>query len=90
MKKNKDFIKFLFSLYKPVKVLAIVMVVSMMISQVFDLVKQYIIKGIIDLPSNPNFQVSDLYSVAVVLVLIIVLQLIFFEINKTKCKKIVL
>ena len=41
------------------------MVVSMMISQVFDLVKQYIIKGIIDLPSNPNFQVSDLYSVAV-------------------------
>ena len=43
MKKNKDFIKFLFSLYKPVKVLAIVMVVSMMISQVFDLVKQYII-----------------------------------------------
>ena len=43
MKKNKDFIKFLFSLYKAVKVLAIVMVVSMMISQVFDLVKQYII-----------------------------------------------
>ena len=81
MKKNKDFIKFLFSLYKPVKVLAIVMVVSMMISQVFDLVKQYIIKGIIDLPSNPNFQVSDLYSVAVVLVLIIVLQLIFFYIS---------
>ena len=43
MKKNKDFIKFLFSLYKAVKVLAIVMVVSMMISQVFNLVKQYII-----------------------------------------------
>lgn len=81
MKKNKDFIKFLFSLYKPVKVLAIVMVVSMMISQVFDLVKQYIIKGIIDLPSNPNFQVSDLYSVAFVLIIIIILQLIFFYIS---------
>lgn len=81
MKKNKDFIKFLFSLYKPVKVLAIVMVVSMIISQVFDLVKQYIIKGIIDLPSNPNFQVSDLYNVALVLILIIILQLIFFYIS---------
>lgn len=81
MKKNKDFIKFLFSLYKPVKVLAIVMVVSMMISQVFDLVKQYIIKGIIDLPSNPNFQVSDLYNVAFVLIIIIILQLIFFYIS---------
>ena len=57
------------------------MVVSMMISQVFDLVKQYIIKGIIDLPSNPNFQMSDLYNVAFVLIIIIVLQLISFYIS---------
>ena len=63
MNKNKNFIKFVLSLYKPVKFLSIVMVFSMMISQIFDLIKQYIIKGIIDLPNNPNFQIADLYKV---------------------------
>ena len=63
MNKNKNFIKFVLSLYKPVKFLSIVMVFSMMISQIFDLIKQYIIKGIIDLPNNPNFQIADLYFI---------------------------
>lgn len=59
MKRNKKFLKFVLSLYKPVKFLAIVMVVSMIISQVLNFAKQYIIKGIIDLPNNPNFQITD-------------------------------
>ena len=58
---KKDFKKFVISLYKPVKALAIIMISCMMISQILDLVKQYIIKGIIDLPSNSNFQATDLY-----------------------------
>ena len=81
MKKNKKFLNFVISLYKPVKFLAIVMVVSMVISQVFDLIKQYIIKGIIDLPNNPNFQITDLYKVVGILLLVIVLELIFYYIS---------
>ena len=81
MKKNKKFINFVFSLYQPVKCLAIVMVFSMILSQVFDLIKQYIIKGIIDLPSNPNFQIIDLYKVVGVLLVVIILELIFYYIS---------
>lgn len=81
MKKNKKFLSFVVSLYKPVKLLTIVMILSMVLSQVFDLVKQYIIKGIIDLPSNPNFQIADLYRVVIILLLIIILELIFFYIS---------
>ena len=78
MKKNKNFIKFVLSLYKPVKFLSIVMIFSMIISQIFDLIKQYIIKGIIDLPNNPNFSITDLYKVVFILLIIIILELIFF------------
>lgn len=81
MKKTKKFLDFVIFLYKPVKFFAIIMVVSMIISQVFDLIKQYIIKGIIDLPNNPNFQVTDLYKVIGVLLLIIVLELVFYYIS---------
>ena len=81
MNKNKNFIKFVLSLYKPVKFLSIVMVFSMMISQIFDLIKQYIIKGIIDLPNNPNFQIADLYKVIFILLTVIILELIFFYIS---------
>lgn len=81
MKKTKKFLDFVIFLYKPVKFFAIIMVVSMIISQVFDLIKQYIIKGIIDLPNNPNFQVTDLYKVVGVLLLIIVLELVFYYIS---------
>lgn len=73
--------KFVISLYKPVKCLTIVMIVSMIISQILDLAKQYIIKGIIDLPSMENFQISDLYNVTFILLVVIVLELIFFYIS---------
>ena len=52
---KNDFKKFVLSLYKPVKFLTFVMIGSMIISQILDLVKQYIVKGIIDLPSMENF-----------------------------------
>lgn len=78
---KKDFKKFVISLYKPVKTLAIIMISCMMISQILDLVKQYIIKGIIDLPSNPNFQANDLYKTIFILLGVIVLELIFYYIS---------
>ena len=78
---KKDFKKFAISLYKPVKALAIVMISCMIISQILDLVKQYIIKGIIDLPSNPNFQTTDLYKTIFILLGVIVLELIFYYIS---------
>ena len=52
---KKDFKKFVISLYKPVKNLTIIMIISMIISQILDLVKQYIIKGIIDMQSMEDF-----------------------------------
>ena len=53
----------------------------MIISQILDLVKQYIIKGIIDLPSNSNFQATDLYRTIFILLGVIVLELIFYYIS---------
>jgi len=78
---KKDFKKFVISLYKPVKVLVFVMILSMMISQMLDLVKQYIIKDIIDLPSNSNFQTTDLYKTIITLLVVIILELIFYYIS---------
>lgn len=78
---KKDFKKFVISLYKPVKVMAFIMIVSMIISQILDLVKQYIIKGIIDLPSMDNFQTTDLYKIIFILICVIILELIFFYIS---------
>lgn len=78
---KKDFKKFVINLYKPVKILAIIMISCMMISQILDLIKQYIIKGIIDLPSNPNFQTTDLYKKIFILLGVIVLELIFYYIS---------
>ncbi len=75
---KNDFKKFLLSLYKPVKGLTFIMIVSMLISQILNLVKQYIIKGIIDLPNMENFQTSDLYRVIITLLVVIVFELIFF------------
>lgn len=78
---NKKFKDFLLSLYKPVRCLTIIMIGSMAISQILDLVKQYIIKGIIDLPSIENFQITDLYKEISILLIIIVLELIFYYIS---------
>lgn len=75
---KENFKKFVISLYKPVKGLTVVMILSMIVSQILDLVKQYIIKGIIDLPSMKNFQIVDLYKVVFTLLVVIVLELIFF------------
>ncbi len=78
---KENFQKFVLSLYKPVKCLTFVMIISMIISQILDLVKQYIIKGIIDLPSMEKFQIMDLYKVAFILLFVIILELIFFYIS---------
>ncbi len=78
---KKDFKKFIISLYKPVKFLTFVMILSMIISQILDLVKQYIIKGIIDLPSKENFLPTDLYKTIFVLLGVIILELIFYYIS---------
>ena len=78
---KENFKKFVISLYKPVKGLTVVMILSMIVSQILDLVKQYIIKGIIDLPSMKNFQIVDLYKVVFTLLVVIVLELIFFYIS---------
>lgn len=78
---KKDFKKFVISLYKPVKNLTIIMIISMIISQILDLVKQYIIKGIIDMPSMENFQISDLYRISFILLAVIALEIIFFYIS---------
>ena len=79
--KKENLKEFIISLYKPVKCLTIIMIFSMIISQVLDLVKQYIIKGIIDLPSKENFQIADLYNVALILLVVIILELIFFYVS---------
>ena len=73
-----NFRKFVLSLYKPVKSLTFIMIGCMIISQILDLVKQYIIKGIIDLPSMENFQTTDLYKTIIILLCVIVLELIFY------------
>ena len=78
---NSKFKNFLISLYKPVKGLTIIMIGSMIISQILDLVKQYIIKGIIDLPSMENFQINNLYKVIILLLSVIILELVFFYIS---------
>lgn len=76
-----DFKKFVLSLYKPVKFLTFVMIISMIISQMMDLAKQSIIKGIVDLPTLPNFEITTLYKVMIALVVVIVLEIIFFYIS---------
>ena len=78
---NKKFKEFLISLYKPVKRLTILMIGSMVICQILNLVKQYMIKDIIDLPSMSNFQIKDLYNVIFILLIVIILELIFFYIS---------
>lgn len=88
IEKNRGFLEFLKSLYKPVKMLTIIMIASMIISQVLDLVKQYIIKGIIDLPNTNGFQITDLYRVIFILLGVIILELIFYytsNITRTIC-----
>lgn len=87
---NKKFKEFLISLYKPVKGLTIWMIGSMIICQILDLVKQFIIKDIIDLPSARNFQIRDLYNVIFILLLVIIMELIFYYIsNITRTIKMV-
>lgn len=72
---NKQFRTFLLSLYKPVKVLSVVMIVSMILCEVFKLIKQYIIKGIIDLPGAENFEITELYRTGFVLLIFVVLEI---------------
>lgn len=81
MKKNKQFIKFLLSLYQPVKFLSIVMIMSMILSQVAILFKQFVIKGIIDLPSKSVFGLNNLLNVVALLVVFLILELIFFYLS---------
>ena len=78
-KMKKDFRKFVLSLYKPVKCLTFIMIGSMIISQILDLIKQYIIKGIIDLPNMENFQTTDLYKTIFILLFVIVLDSLFLK-----------
>lgn len=78
---NSNFKKFVISLYKPVKGLTIIMIGSMIVSQILDLMKQYIIKGIIDLPSMNNFNIGELYKVIFILLGVIILELIFYYIS---------
>ena len=78
---KQDFKKFVLSLYKPVKLLTFIMITSMIISQILDLIKQYIIKGIIDLPSKTNFQITDLYRTIFILLITIILELLFYYIS---------
>ena len=81
MKKNKHFKRFLLSLYSPVKIFTIIMFVSMMLSQVCNIIKQYIIKNIIDLPSIPNFDIKNLYYIIIILIAIIIMEIIFFYVS---------
>ena len=76
-----DFKKFIWSLYKPVKLLTFIMIGSMAISQILDLVKQYIIKEIIDLPNMESFQVNQIYQTIGVLIAVIIFELVFFYIS---------
>lgn len=78
---KSDFRKFVISLYKPVKILTFVMIISMIVSQMMDLAKQTIIKGIVDLPTLPNFEITTLYKVMVALIVVIVLEIIFYYIS---------
>ena len=57
--RNKRIFKFFIFLYKPVRFYVILMVTCMILSKVFNLIKSYIIKGIIDLPLKTGFQLSD-------------------------------
>lgn len=81
MQEKKQFTKFLLSLYKPVRIMTVIMVISMIFSQFFNLLKTYIIKGIIDLPLNSNFQISDLYYTLAILMLVILIEIIFFYVS---------
>jgi len=76
-----DFKKFIWSLYKPVKLLTFIMIGSMAISHILDLVKQYIIKEIIDLPNMESFQVNQIYQTIGVLIAVIIFELVFFYIS---------
>ena len=86
---NKDFVKFLWSLYRPVKFTAIVMVISMVTSEIFKLLKQYVLKSIIDVPSQVGFKFSDLYIYVGVLLAFYVLELVTYYIsNISRCIKV--
>ena len=78
MKKNKNFINFLISLYNPVKIITIIMIISIILSQILNILKTYIIKSIIDLPTNPSFKLVDLYHVSLILIIVIIAEIIFF------------
>lgn len=84
--KNKEFTKFLFSLYKPVKFSAVIMIVAMMLAQVFALFRQYILKDLIDLPSQVNFSNKTLLIYVIALLAVFIFETIFFYIsNITRC-----
>lgn len=78
MKKNKNFINFLISLYNPVKIITVIMIISIILSQILNILKTYIIKSIIDLPTNPSFKLVDLYHVSLILIIVIIAEIIFF------------
>lgn len=77
MKSKKEFWKFLISLYKPVKMLTFIMCLSMILDAIIDIMKMYIIKGIVDIPTSPTFQITDLYKVGFIVITLVVLQILF-------------
>ncbi len=86
MKKKESFIKFLFSLYKPVKFTGFIMITFMIISEIFKLLKQYILKDIIDVPTKLGFELHDLYFYIVLILVFYLFELITYYIsNITRC-----
>lgn len=80
--KNRQFLKFLLVLYKPVRFLTATMAISMILMQVFSASKQFVIKAIIDLPnSDGGFSVEKLYGLILWLILITVVGLAFFYLS---------
>ncbi|MDO4902340.1 MAG: ABC transporter ATP-binding protein [bacterium] len=80
--KNRQFLKFLLVLYKPVRFLAATMAISMILMQVFSASKQFVVKAIIDLPNSAGgFSVEKLYGLIFWLILITVVGLAFFYLS---------
>lgn len=77
----KMFLKYLISLYKGVKFLVIVTIVTMILSHGAVLARNLIVKNLIDMPFQDGFKYTDLYFTAVILMLAYALELIFFYIS---------
>ncbi len=68
------FVKFMWSLWRPVRFATLLVLLAMTATEVFRLLRQYVLKDIIDLPLRDDFQFTDLY-------LSVVLFLIFYAMD---------